>query len=122
MSERVTAREVERQQFKRKVRGFDPEEVQLYLFSVSEEIERLNLENGRLLEENGRLAGRWGSAPIALVPAGPAEFMIGFLREGRLFDVAEELTLRILVEDGVSTGAEFLWEGRVFGEGVKVGG
>ena len=60
MSERVTAREVERQQFKRKVRGFDPEEVQLYLFSVSEEIERLNLENGRLLEENGRLTREIG--------------------------------------------------------------
>ena len=74
-----------------------------------------------LLEENDRLVGRWGGVPIALVPAGPAEFMIGFLRDGRLFDVAEELTLRILVEGGVSTSAEFLWEGRVFGEGVKVG-
>jgi len=37
----------------------------------------------------------------------------------KLFDVADELTLRILVEDGVSTGAEFLWEGEVFGRGVK---
>ena len=30
------------------------------------------------------------------------------------------MTLRILVEDGVSTGAEFLWEGEVFGIGEKV--
>lgn len=56
MSDRITARDVERQGFKRKVRGFDPEEVSLYLRSVSEEIERLNLENGRYLEENSRLA------------------------------------------------------------------
>jgi len=38
-----------------------------------------------------------------------------------LFDVADEMTLRILVENGVSTGAEFLWEGEVFGIGEKVG-
>ena len=74
-----------------------------------------------VLEENDRLVGRWGRAPIALVPAGPAEFMIGFLRNGDLFDVADEMTLRILVEDGVSTGAVLLWEGQVFGRGEKVG-
>jgi hypothetical protein len=72
-----------------------------------------------VLEENGRLVGRWGGNPIALVPAGPAEFMIGFLRDGELFDVAGELTLRVLTENGVSTGAEFLWEGEVFGRGIK---
>ena len=75
----------------------------------------------RVLEENGRLVGRWGRAAIALVPAGRAEFMIGFMRNGELFDVADEMTLRILVEDDVSTGAEFLWEGDVFGIGKKVG-
>lgn len=74
-----------------------------------------------VIEEDGRLVGRWGRAPVALVPAGPAEFMIGFLRNGGLFDVADEMTLRILVEDGVSTGAEFLWEGEVFGIGEQVG-
>ena len=55
MSDRITAMEVEGQKFNRKVRGFDPEEVTLYLRSVAEEIERLNLENARLLEETGRL-------------------------------------------------------------------
>jgi hypothetical protein len=74
-----------------------------------------------VLEEDGRLVGRWGRAPIALVPAGPAEFRIGFLRDGRLFDVADEMTIRILTRDGTSTGAELRWEGRVFGEGRKVG-
>ena len=57
MSERITAMDIERQQFKRKVRGFDSEEVSLFLRSVSGEIERLNLENATLLEENGRLKG-----------------------------------------------------------------
>ncbi len=74
-----------------------------------------------VLEEDGTLVGRWGRAPIALVPAGPAEFRIGFLREGELFDVAEEMTLRILTREGVSVGAELRWEGEVFGEGEKVG-
>ena len=55
MSDRITARDVERQVFNKKVRGFDPEEVSLYLRSVAEEIERLNLDNARMLEENGRL-------------------------------------------------------------------
>lgn len=74
-----------------------------------------------VLEEGGRLVGRWGRAPIALVPAGPSEFRIGFLRNGALFDVADEMTLRILTRGGVSTGAELLWEGAVFGVGEKVG-
>jgi len=73
-----------------------------------------------VLEENGTLVGRWGSAPIALVPAGAAEFNMGFLRNGELFDVAGEMSLRILTRDGVSKGAELLWEGEVFGVGHKV--
>jgi hypothetical protein len=75
-----------------------------------------------VLEENGRLVGRWGQGTIALLPVGPAEFMIGFLRNGDLFDAADEMTLCVLVEDGVSTGAELLWEDQVFGMGEKVGG
>ena len=55
MSERMTARDVEGQDFPRKVRGFDPDEVRLYLRSVAEEIERLNLENGTFKEEVGNL-------------------------------------------------------------------
>jgi hypothetical protein len=74
-----------------------------------------------VLEEGGTLVGRWGRAPVALVPAGPAEFRIGFLREGALFDVADEMTLRILTRDGTSVGAELRWEGEVFGEGEKIG-
>jgi hypothetical protein len=71
----------------------------------------------------GRPAGRpMEQGAIALVPAGPAEFIAGFLRNGGLFDVAAEMTLLILTEDGVSTGAELLWESEVFGTGVKVGG
>lgn len=74
-----------------------------------------------VLEEDGRLVGQWGRAPIALVPAGPGEFRIGFLRNGALFDVADEMTIRILTRDGTSTGAELRWEGETFGEGRKVG-
>jgi len=55
MTKRLTAMEIEEQEFSRKVRGFDPEEVRLYLKSVAEEIQRLNLQNGELLEEVGRL-------------------------------------------------------------------
>ena len=55
MTDRLTAMDVEKQEFKRKVRGFDPEEVRYYLKSVADEIERLNLENGQLREDAGRL-------------------------------------------------------------------
>jgi cell division initiation protein len=46
--------EIEQQEFARKVRGWDPQEVRLYLRSVAEEISRLNLENGELREELGQ--------------------------------------------------------------------
>ena len=52
---RLTAMDIEKQDFRRKVRGYDPEDVQMYLHSVAEEVERLNLENGELREEVGRL-------------------------------------------------------------------
>jgi cell division initiation protein len=52
---RMTAMEIEGQEFPRKLKGYDPEEVRLYLHSVAAEIERLNLENGTLREEIGRL-------------------------------------------------------------------
>jgi len=55
MSERLTAMDVEKQEFRRSMRGFDPDDVRLYLRSVAEEIERLNLDNGRMLEEIGQL-------------------------------------------------------------------
>jgi hypothetical protein len=68
-----------------------------------------------VLEESGRIVGRWGGATIALVPAGPAEFKIGFTRGGALFDVTDEMTIRILVENGASVGAELRWDGETFG-------
>jgi hypothetical protein len=37
-----------------------------------------------------------------------------------LFDVADEMTLRVNVEGAVSTGAELRWEGRTFGEGRRI--
>jgi cell division initiation protein len=52
---RLTAMEIEKQDFRRKVRGYDPDDVRLYLRSVAEEVERLHLENGELREEVGRL-------------------------------------------------------------------
>jgi len=55
MSSRITAMDVEGQGFPIKLRGYDPEEVKLYLRSLAEEIERLNLENSTQLEEVGRL-------------------------------------------------------------------
>ena len=55
MSTRLTAMDVAKHDFTRKMRGFDPEEVGLFLKAVSEEIERLNLENQTLTEEVGTL-------------------------------------------------------------------
>lgn len=58
MSSRLTAMDVERQEFPRALRGYSPEEVRLFLRAVAEEIERLNLENAALREENGGLRER----------------------------------------------------------------
>lgn len=55
VSDRLTAMDIEKQEFRRKMRGFDPEEVGYYLKSVADEVERLHLENGELREEAGRL-------------------------------------------------------------------
>ena len=55
MSSRMTAMDIEGQAFSRRLRGYDPDEVELFLRSVAEEVERLNLDNGQMLEELGRL-------------------------------------------------------------------
>ena len=55
MSSRLTAMDIENQDFSRKMRGYDPEEVDLFLKSVAENVERLTLENGEMLEELGHL-------------------------------------------------------------------
>jgi cell division initiation protein len=58
MSDRMSAMEIEKQEFPRKVRGYDPDNVRMYLRSVAEEVGRLNLENGQLREEIGQLKSR----------------------------------------------------------------
>src|SRR6185503_19991086 len=55
MSTRLTAMDVAKQDFTRKMRGFDADEVTLFLKAVAEEIERLNLENQTLTEEAATL-------------------------------------------------------------------
>ena len=55
MSTRLTANDVSKQEFTRKMRGFDPDEVALFLKAISEEIERLNLENQTLSDEAATL-------------------------------------------------------------------
>jgi cell division initiation protein len=55
MSTRLTAMDVAKQDFTRKMRGFDADEVTLFLKAVAEEVERLNLENQTLTEEVGAL-------------------------------------------------------------------
>jgi len=61
MSTRLTAMDIEKQGFSRKMRGYDPDEVRMFLASVAEEVERLNLENANLSEEVGRLRDERGA-------------------------------------------------------------
>ena len=58
MDSRITARDVEQQEFSRKMRGYEVDEVRLFLKSVAEELERLHLENSTLREEIGGLKER----------------------------------------------------------------
>ena len=55
MSDRLTARDIQNQQFHRKMWGYDPAEVDLFLQSAAEDVERLTLENGEMLEKMGKL-------------------------------------------------------------------
>lgn len=55
MSSRLTARDIENQEFARRLRGYDPQEVDLFLRSIAENVERLTLEHGEMCEELGRL-------------------------------------------------------------------
>lgn len=58
MSDRLTAMDVEKQEFTRKMRGFDPDEVRMFLKAVAEEVARLQLENQGLKDETGTLRAR----------------------------------------------------------------
>lgn len=58
MSTRLTAMDIEKQEFARKLRGYAADEVKMFLRAVAEEIERVNLENATLREENGGLTQR----------------------------------------------------------------
>jgi cell division initiation protein len=58
MSTRLTAMDIEKQTFTRRMRGFDADEVQLFLRAIAEDIERINLENASLREEAGALRQR----------------------------------------------------------------
>lgn len=51
----LTPLEIQRQNFARKLKGYDPDEVRIYLQLVAEEIERLVKEIDRLLRENAML-------------------------------------------------------------------
>jgi len=75
----------------------------------------------QVLNEDGTIAGRWGRAPVALIPAGEHEFYFGFLRNGDLFDVGDEMTLRMVMDGDIATGVEMVWEGvDVFARGERV--
>jgi len=73
-----------------------------------------------VLDQDGRLSGLWGRAPIWLIPVGDAEFQLGFLRNGQLFDAGDEMTMRMVVEGDRAERIELLWEGQVFTTGERV--
>ena len=58
MTSQLTAMDIEKRGFTRKMRGYDPDEVRLFLQSVAEEMGGLNLENAQLREEAGHLKER----------------------------------------------------------------
>ena len=52
---KISSLEIEDQRFGRKVRGYDPAEVDSFLRMVAAELERLNLERGELRADNASL-------------------------------------------------------------------
>ncbi len=61
MGDHLTAMDIERQEFPQRWRGYDPEEVRLYLRAVAAEVERLHRESAALREEVGQLRQRVAS-------------------------------------------------------------
>jgi cell division initiation protein len=58
MAERITAMDIESRDFKRRMRGYDEDEVQLFLKSVADEVQRINLENLESREALGQARTR----------------------------------------------------------------
>jgi hypothetical protein len=73
------------------------------------------------ITENGEgLAGMWGRAQLELIPTSEGELLLGFVRNGELFDVAPEMTIRV-VEKGDRKGSiALLWEGWEFAKGDRI--
>ncbi len=69
--------------------------------------------------EGDQLVGRWGRGRVELIPTESGELMIGFIRNGQLFDVAPEMTLR-MIEGDSEGGIELLWEGERSAKGDRV--
>ncbi len=57
---RITPLDIRDHEFKRKMRGFDPEEVKSFLDLVAEEYERLVVSNAHLTDEAADLTSRLG--------------------------------------------------------------
>ena len=57
---KITPLDITGHEFKRKMRGYDPEEVRAFLGLVAEEYERLIVANGKLADEAAELRERMG--------------------------------------------------------------
>ncbi len=68
----------------------------------------------------GGLAGMWGRAPLELIPTPEGELLLGFLRNGKLFDVAPEMTIRAIEKGDRKGGIDLLWEGWEFAKGDRM--
>ena len=57
MSDRLSAMDIEGQEFPKKLRGYAPEEVRLYLRSVAEELKEAARKEAELLIQESRMKG-----------------------------------------------------------------
>ena len=55
--QQLTARDIAGQTFKKSLRGYDADEVNLFLRSIADHVERLVMANGDLREEVGKMKG-----------------------------------------------------------------
>ena len=74
----------------------------------------------QVLEEDGQISGRWGGAQIELVPSGEKEFYRGVVRGGEWFDVSDEMTIFMIMDQERAVAVELRWEGEPFARGERV--
>jgi DivIVA domain-containing protein len=115
-----SADQIRRREFATVRRGYDPQQVRMYLTSIAQQVETLERELGELrLQTDAAVARRQPEAEPALAaPAGDPYELLG-KRFASLIEVADQEAAR-MIDDARSEAARTLEEARTEADRIKV--